>query len=92
LLCSLARLKSPVLPPPIHKVGATLNAYLDGEAFDSLPSRPPSPLLASGAEVFLVARQSGVVRALPGRDAVAKLASFRAAEWQVRARACCGRR
>jgi biotin carboxylase len=65
------------------QIGCTVDAYLDPPAFAALPARPTA-LRASGCEVFLVARQSGVVRSLPGKAACAQLASYRGAEWQAK--------
>jgi biotin carboxylase len=42
-------------------------------------------LLKAGCEVFLVSRQSGVVRGLPAKAPIAALASFRMQDWQLSA-------
>lgn len=65
------------------QIGCTLDAYLNSKAFDQLPKRPTA-LKANGCEVFLVTRQSGVVRSLPGKVLCANLASYRGAEWQAK--------
>ena len=74
-----------------NQVGATLACYEESAAaFEALPAGPAA-LRGAGCEVFLVSRQSGVVRGLPGRDAIARLASFRGQEWQLRAGGFAGR-
>jgi biotin carboxylase len=65
------------------QIECTLDAYLDSKAFEQLPKKP-AVLQAHGCEVFLVARQSGVVRSLPGKVLCANLASYRGAEWQAK--------
>jgi biotin carboxylase len=65
-----------------HQIGATLDVYVDPDAFEALPAAP-TQLHKSGCEVFLVARQTGLVRQLPGVDAIRALRSFRHMELAV---------
>jgi biotin carboxylase len=66
------------------QVSATVDAYLDKEAFDKLPSKPPSPLLASGQCVDLVSFASGIVAATPGYDVIRCLPSFVCLETHIK--------
>ena len=65
-----------------HQIGAALDVYVDPDAFEALPAAP-TQLHKSGCEVFLVARQTGLVRQLPGVDAIRALRSFRHMELAV---------
>ena len=65
-----------------NQIGVTLDAYLRPDAFDALPQAPVA-LAKSGTEVFLVARQNGVLRGVPGVDAVRALDSFRHMELAI---------
>lgn len=58
------------------QVEACADAYLDGEAFDRYPDRPPSPFKAAGQEIELVSYSRGIVQATPGYDMIAQLPSF----------------
>uniref|UniRef100_A0A7S4SP54 ATP-grasp domain-containing protein n=1 Tax=Alexandrium monilatum TaxID=311494 RepID=A0A7S4SP54_9DINO len=48
------------------QVDATMDAFLDEEAFQQLPEVPPNPLRASGLNVELVSFKEGLVKATPG--------------------------
>mmetsp|Transcript_29231 Transcript_29231/g.90831 ORF Transcript_29231/g.90831 Transcript_29231/m.90831 type:complete len:427 (+) Transcript_29231:64-1344(+) len=58
------------------QVDATLDAFLDEEAFQRLPEMPPSPLKASGLNVELVSFKEGRVKATPGYDRIRRMESF----------------
>ena len=66
-----------------NQIDVTLDAFLDGGRFDALPDVPRS-MNKAGREAFVVARQSGVLRAIPGIGVVRKLASFLREEVMVR--------
>ena len=68
----------------VTQVQATLDAFLDADAFDALP-KMPERLSAHGCEVFLVSRESGLLRALPGVDVIKALPSFLRLELLCRA-------
>ncbi len=57
---------------------ATLNCYLRPDQFDKLPFEPS--LLAQGCEVFVVCRQKGIVKDIPGIDIIRDLSSFKKLE------------
>jgi biotin carboxylase len=63
------------------QVDVTLDAYLRPADFDALPAAP-SPTKV-GCEIDLVARQDGVIAAMPGVDAIRALPSFRKMELAV---------
>jgi biotin carboxylase len=67
-----------------NQIHVTLDAYLNPSAFAALPYAP-TKLNKAGCEVFLVSRQSGVVRGLPSKDIIAALPSFRTQDWQLSA-------
>lgn len=58
------------------QVDATIDAFVDEEAFRSLPDQPPSPLKASGRNVELVSFMEGRVAATPGYDRIREMRSF----------------
>jgi len=58
------------------QVDATLDAFLDEEAFQRLPKVPPSPLKASGQNVELVSIKEGRVKATPGYERIRGMESF----------------
>merc|ERR1719356_1376159 len=58
------------------QVSACVDAFLDVNAFDSLPDVPPSPFLASGQVVMTVSFQEGLIQAAPGFDEIRSLRSF----------------
>lgn len=57
----------------------TFNAYLNPSAWEAMPMRP-TELKKAGREVFLVARQSGMLRSLPGLEEVKAFESYRRQE------------
>lgn len=57
----------------------TFNAYLDPLAWEAMPMRP-TELKKAGREVFLVSRQSGMLRALPGVEEIKGFKSYRIQE------------
>lgn len=59
-----------------NQVGAAVDAYLDVDAYNELPDKPPSPYLAAGQCVDLVSYSSGTVKATPGYDIIKLLPSF----------------
>jgi len=58
------------------QVNASVDAYVDKEAFSRLPDKPPSPMLACGQCVDLVSFSQGTVKATPGYDLIRSLSSF----------------
>lgn len=58
------------------QVDATMDAFLDEEAFRQLPDLPPSPFKASGRNVELVSFKEGRVKATPGYDRIRRMESF----------------
>ena len=58
------------------QVEACADAYLDGEAFDRYPDKPPSPFKAAGQEIELVSYSRGIVKSTPGYEMIAQLPSF----------------
>ena len=66
------------------QVDATVDAFVDAEAFARLPDKPPSPLLASGQCVDLVSYSEGTVRATPGYDLIRALPSFVCLETHIK--------
>lgn len=58
------------------QVDATIDAFLDAQAFEMLPDVPPSPFKASGQWVMLVSFCQGQVVSMPGFDKIRKLQSF----------------
>jgi len=58
------------------QVEATLDAYLDEDAFRQLPSIPPCPFKMAGHIVYLVSMSEGKMLAAPGFDAISRLPSF----------------
>jgi len=65
-----------------NQIGCSFDAFVNPEKFDALPAVPET-LLKSGREVFLVSRQNGVIRAIPGKNEIAQLPSFSQMDWQV---------
>ncbi|RYH31113.1 ATP-grasp domain-containing protein [archaeon] len=64
-------------------VGVTLDAYLQGELFNKI-DKDHFPLKKAGREVDMVSRYGGIVRSLPGEEAIRKLPSFRSMSWEVK--------
>lgn len=64
-------------------VGVTLDVYLKGELFNKIDSKR-FPLKKAGREVDMVSRFGGIVRSLPGDEAIRKLPSFRGINWEVK--------
>jgi len=58
------------------QIDATIDAFLDAEAFEMLPDVPPSPFKASGQELLLVSFCQGHVVSMPGFDKIRQLKSF----------------
>lgn len=67
----------------LSQVNVTLDIYLEGTLFDSLP-RDSYTKMKAGREVDMVSRHSGIVRALPGDEKIRKLPSFRSIGWEVK--------
>merc|ERR1719181_690904 len=55
---------------------ASVDAFIDENAFDALPDVHPSPFKAFGQEVILVCMKSGRVVRTPGFDVIRQLRSF----------------
>jgi len=66
------------------QVEATVDAFLDKKQFALLPSKPPSPFIASGQEVILVSFGRGIVNTTPGFEEIKEMASFVYLETGVR--------
>ena len=64
-------------------VTVTLDAYLSGKLFASLP-KDSFIQKKAGREVDMVSRYGGIVRSLPGEEAIRKLSSFRSIHWEVK--------
>ena len=64
-----------------NQIDATLDAYLDPDAFDSLPALPPA-FKQFGREVFLVSHQQGLLESV-NVDLIRKLKSFTKMELAV---------
>lgn len=64
-------------------VSVTLDAYLRGALFDSIPARSFVKFKA-GRDVDMVSRHSGVIRALIGTDAIKAMPSFRSIKWECK--------
>jgi len=58
------------------QINATVDAYLDKQAFSVLPEKMPSPFKAAGQEVVLVSYSRGQVKATPGFEVIKSLRSF----------------
>merc|ERR1719235_2095611 len=58
------------------QVDATVDAFVDADAFERIPNVPTSPFKASGQVVLLVSMAGGRVVATPGIDRIRHLASF----------------
>jgi biotin carboxylase len=67
------------------QINATFDAYMMPERWQALPDEPRG-LLKRGREVFLVARQSGMLRALPGLEEIRGFRSFRRMEMACKPR------
>jgi len=67
----------------ITQVTGAADAFLDEEAFNKLPDRPPSPFLASGQEVCLVSYGEGRVTGTPGYDKIRRMDSFVSMETHI---------
>ena len=65
------------------QITSTLDVYVDPDAFDALPLQP-TEMKKYGREVFLVARQNGMLRALAGDSEIRAMRSFRKLDMQVR--------
>jgi len=57
-----------------NQITAAVNAFLDGDAFDKMPSVPS--LSQHGAIVFTLPRKTGVIRGIPGLEVAKKLPSY----------------
>mmetsp|Transcript_85994 Transcript_85994/g.243510 ORF Transcript_85994/g.243510 Transcript_85994/m.243510 type:complete len:513 (-) Transcript_85994:624-2162(-) len=57
-----------------NQITATINAYLDGDAFDDMPLVPS--MKQHGAILFTMARQTGFLRDTPGLAVAKKLPSY----------------
>ncbi len=57
------------------QINSTFDAYMQPDAWHQLPSYPKN-ITKHGAEVFLVARESGMLRGLPGCEKIKQLESF----------------
>ncbi|CAM9387791.1 unnamed protein product, partial [Phaeothamnion confervicola] len=68
-----------------NQIDAAFDSYLMPERWEALPARPVL-LRKSGREVFLVARASGMLRALPGLEEVKRFQSFRRMEVAAKGR------
>ena len=66
------------------QVDATVDSYLEKQAFFALPDKPPSPFKAAGQEVILVSYSRGTVKATPGLEIAKQLPSFVYLETGVR--------
>jgi len=66
-----------------NQVSVTLDAYLSGTLFNSLP-KDSYALKRSAREVDMVSRHGGIVRALPGENIIRELPSFRSINWEVK--------
>jgi len=58
------------------QVNCTIDAFMDYDAFATIPSFPPSPYKAVGQEVMLVSFSQGTVKCTPGYDHIKALDSF----------------
>jgi len=58
------------------QIEASVDAYLDKQAFACLPALPPSPFKANGLQIHLVSYKGGTVKSAPVFDIVEKLPSF----------------
>ncbi|KAH9062900.1 hypothetical protein Ae201684P_009166 [Aphanomyces euteiches] len=58
-----------------NQVTATLDSYIDEQAFNALPAMPPK-LRVHGCEVSLVSYARGFIESCPGYDVVESLASY----------------
>jgi len=56
------------------QITATFDAYLDQDAFDSMPA--VRPLIQHGAVVFTINYQAGILTAVPGMEATKSSASY----------------
>ena len=65
-----------------NQIGCSFDAFLNPEKFDALPAVPQG-LLKHGREVFLVSRQNGVLRSIPGRVKIEAMQSYRKSDFQV---------
>jgi len=57
-----------------NQITATVNAYLDGDAFDEMP--PVPSLQQHGAVIFAYARETGFLRDIPGLAVAKQLPSY----------------
>lgn len=64
------------------QVSVTLDVYLGGALFDSIPKHAYK-LKKAGRDVDVVSRHAGVVRAMPGDAMIRQLPSFRNVSWEV---------
>lgn len=53
----------------------TMGCYLRPDRFDAIP--PVPALIKQGREVFLVSKQKGILRDIPGINVLRELSSFR---------------
>merc|ERR1712232_57315 len=57
-----------------NHIAATCNAFLDGDAFNRMPSVPS--VNEDGAIVFIVPRQTGIIQDVPGMAVAKRLPSY----------------
>eukprot|EP00934_Nitzschia_sp_Nitz4_P008718 Nitzschia sp. Nitz4//scaffold4_size323378//113963//117664//NITZ4_000649-RA/size323378-snap-gene-0.451-mRNA-1//-1//CDS//3329553366//8708//frame0 len=67
------------------QVEGSVDAFVDAEAFASIPDVPCSPFKAFGQEVKLVSFTQGTVKSTPGFEIIRKLPSFVCLETGVKA-------
>lgn len=65
------------------QVEITIDAYLEGEKFQTLDATK-YPLVKAGMDVDLVNRHSGILRGIPGESKLRQLSSFRNLCWEVK--------
>lgn len=64
-------------------VNVTLDAWLDGKFFDSLP-KDGYELKGIGYDVDMCCRHNGIVRGFPGEAALKAMPSFRSVSWECK--------
>ena len=67
-----------------NQITTTIDAYLEEGKFMALPDAP-TELRMAGREAFVVARESGVLRATPGFDEIRGMTSYLSEEVRKRA-------
>ena len=66
----------------VNQIDATVDAYLRPDSWDEV-AELPGPLARHGREVFLVARENGKIKSIPGIDKIMALRSFLKCEMAV---------